>query len=140
MKTLWQVYFREWLGLLLLSFLLISSFYLALKEYYIYRYQLRSLKLLEDRLSEVQRIKTQLALYDHYPFWRSLSAPQKIYIQEKVALHPLKESLTKLSELYVEKGFFFLDHFRLETCLDSSSKKERNCIPHFEVKGQKILF
>lgn len=140
MNTLWRVYLREWLGLLLLSLLLVSSAYLVSREYYTYQYRLRRLELLEARLKEARILKQSLLLYDRYPFWRTLGPPQEIQIREKLGLYPLEESLTKLSSLYVERGFFFLKSFKLETCLDTRPGRRHTCTPYFEVEGRKALF
>ncbi|QJA05418.1 hypothetical protein FVE67_00830 [Thermosulfurimonas marina] len=140
MKDLWRIYLREWLGLLFLGLLLVSSTYLAARYYYAYRYHQKQVRALKTFLQESLRVEKRLEPYAHYSFWRTLGVPQEVYVLEKVGLEPLRESLKKLSRLYVEKGLFFLEEFRLETCVEKRPGQEGTCVPYLEIKGKKVVF
>ncbi len=145
MKDLLRIYRKEWAGLLTVTLVFILSFYLVVRAYAHYRENLHRLRLLKSSLQEAEGYLERFRLYDRYSFWRNLGPPQEVKIFEKVGLHPLREAILKLSDLYTERGFFFLEEFRLSTCADRKDKRRGShrtgpCVPHLYVKGKKVIF
>ncbi len=143
MRELLRIYRREWFGLLTLSLIFVLSFYLVVRAYTHYRENRYLLQRLQGNLREVNTLLERFKLYDRYPFWRNLGPPQEVKIFEKVGLHPLEEAILKLSDLYTERGFFFLEEFRLHTCVDQKDRRRRRagpCVPYLFVKGRKAVF
>jgi len=139
MRELLRVYRREWLGLVALLAVFTLSFYLVMRAYSHYRKDLHLIRQTRSSLAQTRDLLTRLETYGRYPFWRRLTPPQEIQILEKVGLRPLEEAILKLSELYTERGFFFLEEFRLNTCVETGGRR-RGCVPHLLVRGKKAVF
>lgn len=143
MKGLFDIYLREWIGLLFLSLLLALSSFWAAREYREFKENLLISHQLGQELQVAERVSERLEDYNRYPFWQQLSPPQKIALYEKLGLRPLAEVINKLSKLYVKHGFFFLDKFELKTCLDNKVKQRgrgSHCVPHLYVTGKKVYY
>ncbi len=143
MKELLKIYQREVIGLFLLVFIFSLSSYLVTKEYARWRQNKYLEKHLKQELSLVREVYRQLEIYARYPFWRRLGTPQEVRIYEKLGLRPLEETVYKLSDLYVERGFFFLERLELETCEGRKGRPSRKvgpCKAHLYVAGKKVVF
>lgn len=136
MKELFNVYRKEWIGLLFLSLVFaLSSFWVA-RAYRACKETLFISHQLSQQLRVAERALRQLKAYDRSSCWRQISPPQKIKLYAKLGLRPLAEVINKLSSLYVAHGFFFLDKFELKTCLN----KQSSCVPHLYVTGRKVYY
>lgn len=143
MKGFLNIYRREWIGLLVLTMVFVVSAFLATREYGRFERNVYLSGRLKQELRVAEEVLRRLENYDRHPFWRHLSPPQEVKIYEKLGLRPFEEAIYKLSNLYVERGFFFLDKFELRTCLGEKRGVRRSrpsCVPHFYVTGRKVLF
>uniref|UniRef100_A0A832EJR0 Uncharacterized protein n=1 Tax=Desulfacinum infernum TaxID=35837 RepID=A0A832EJR0_9BACT len=73
-----------------------------------------------------------------------LASPREATVQERIALEPFEAFVEKLSRIYTDQGFFFLESFVLETCEEekktAASATPAECRPYAEVRGRKVYF
>lgn len=69
--------------------------------------------------------------------------PQEVSIDEQILMEPLDNFFKKLSDIYSEKGFFFIESMNITTCIeikDMKFSKQPNCSPMANIKGRKVYF
>ena len=98
----------------------------------------------ERKVLGLETFAASLVRYD--PVIRTLASPREATVQEKIALEPFEAFVEKLSRIYMDQGFFFLESFALETCEEEEEKKtvpsatQAECRPYAEVRGRKVYF
>ncbi len=94
----------------------------------------RKLQALEAFAASVER---------HRAFMERLTAPREASVQEVISLEPFGVFVEKLSRIYTDQGFFFLESFALQTCEEGRGKRSETdgeCRPAAEVRGRKVFF
>lgn len=94
----------------------------------------------EKRLQRLEAFAASLVRYD--AVMQRLTGPREAAVQEKIALEPFGAFVEKLTRIYTDQGFFFLDSFSMETCQGGKTpgEAETDCRPYAELKGRKVYF
>ncbi len=101
--------------------------YKALEAYY------HSLSVQEYKILHIKNVLSRLQRYRIY-FNASV---YKISVDKKIDITPFDKFIYAVSSVYDAPGFFILDSFYLQTCLDPDL--QQNCTPYSEIKGWKFL-
>ncbi|ROQ90664.1 hypothetical protein EDC27_2546 [Desulfosoma caldarium] len=139
-------YFRP-LGLLLAATLLfVITLALGILEHRRYRHAQeywRAVQAEEEKVRHLEAFAATLAHID--PGFFSMTPPREAVVEEKIALEPFSAFVEKLSRIYTDQGYFFMDSFVLETCdaegnKSAPSRSAGACRPHADVRGKKVYF
>lgn len=78
----------------------------------------------------------------HEAFIQGLAAPREASVREVISLEPFGTFVEKLSRIYTDQGFFFLESFTLKTCEEGpkGSETDAECRPVAELRGRKVFF
>jgi len=94
----------------------------------------------QQKLHALEQFAASLKTYE--PIIHRLSAPREAVVNEKILVEPFEPFVEKISKIYTDHGFFFLESFVLETCEKNPSDVESQdgCRPYAEVRGKKVYF
>lgn len=143
-KAIWKVHFK----ILVIYFCSICIFgvssWFLIKKIVSYReaktamQSLRSdeikIAALEKFAQDVQRYKVSLD---------RITSPREVSIEEQILMEPLDNFFKKLSDIYSEHGFFFIESMNITTCIeikDMKLSRQPNCSPVASIKGRKVYF
>lgn len=93
----------------------------------------------EMKLRNLESFVQNLSRYE-IPLARLTSAREAI-IDEQILLEPFDNFLKKISSLYNEQGFFFMDSFTAITCIEIKDMKltvKDKCVPIATIKGRMV--
>ncbi len=78
----------------------------------------------------------------HEAFIQGLTAPREASVREIISLEPFGIFVDKLSRIYTDQGFFFLESFTVKACEEGPKGSETGaeCRPVAELRGRKVFF
>ncbi len=120
-----------------------GSFWLMVREWRHLQAERERWNVLQQEQHKVRRLETFAASLQNYDaFLRRLAEPREAFHKEEITLEPFGTFVEKLSRIYTDQGFFFLDSFELKTCeeKDRHGKEQPPCRPYAELQGKKIYF
>lgn len=104
----------------------------------------RRWNVLEQEERKLQALEAFAAsVVRHQAFMERLSVSREASVQEVISLEPFGVFVEKLSRIYTDQGFFFLESFALKICEEGrgdGDETEAECRPAAEVRGRKVFF
>ncbi|MEJ5299994.1 MAG: hypothetical protein WHS38_03300 [Thermodesulforhabdaceae bacterium] len=143
-QAVWNIHRKILILYICVLCLLILASGFAIKEAVAYRYALaleKSIQADEKKLNALERFVEEINRYE-IPLSR-LGPPREATVEEEILLEPFDSFLSKLSAIYENQGFFFLESMEITTCLEIKDMKltrKEKCVPTARIKGKVVTF